>query len=220
VAEEHPPERTEPTERTAPTSLDPEQRGTAVESGAGPQARSASAGWGNRLLGGLIVTVALVVLVLIGAAFLPRWWAHRIGQVADGSFTAGIASGLACGIAFTALPLAALRGVVKRHRSWSARFAFLLLAGLLAAPNLLTLGIVLGTNRAAHAGQRTMDVDAPGFRGATAVGAVLGMVLIVALWSLIAGRHRRKREIVRLKDELRQRDQSPDSRPDTDDPPR
>jgi hypothetical protein len=147
-----------------------------------------------------------VVLVLIAAAFLPRWWAHRIGQVSDGSFTAGIAAGLACGVAFTALPLAALRGVVRRQRSWTARFAFLLFAGLLAAPNVITLGIVVGTSKAAHAGERTMDVDAPGFRGATAAGSVVGALLILLIWSLLAGRGRRKREIARLKGELRQRD--------------
>jgi MFS family permease len=162
---------------------------------------------GSRLLGGLIVAVAVLVLALIAAAFLPRWWAHRIGGVADGSFTAGIAAGLACGVAFTALPLAALRGVVRRHRSWTARFAFLLLAGLLAAPNLITLGIVLGTSKAAHAGERTMDVDAPGFRGATLVGAALGTLLTLLLWSLLAGRRRRMREIARLKDELRQQEE-------------
>ena len=150
------------------------------------------------------MAVAVLVLALIAAAFLPRWWAHRIGGVADGSFTAGIAAGLACGVAFTALPLAALRGVLRRHRSWTARFAFLLLAGLLAAPNLITLGIVVGTSKAAHAGERTMDVDAPGFRGATLVGAVLGTLLTLLLWSLLAGRRRRMREIARLKDELRQ----------------
>jgi hypothetical protein len=165
--------------------------------------------WGTRLLGGLIVAVALVVLVLIGAAVLPRWWAHRIGQVSDGSLTAGIAAGLFCGVVFTALPLLALRGTVRRHRSWTARFSFLLVAGLLGAPNLLTLGIVLGNGNAAHAGERTLDVDAPGFRDATLAGAVIGALLVIAYWVLMANRRRRKREIVSLKQELRRRDEPP-----------
>jgi hypothetical protein len=148
-----------------------------------------------------------VVLVLIGAAVLPRWWAHRIGNVSDGSITAGIAAGLACGVVFTALPVLALRGVVRRHRSWTARFAFLLLAGLLAAPNLLTLGIVVGSGNAAHAGERTMDVDAPGFRGATLAGAIVGVLLVAVYWVLMAGRRRRKRQLEELRAELRKRDQ-------------
>ena len=51
--------------------------------------------------------VALVVL-LAASAFLPRWWSHRIGNQADGSFTNGIGLGLFYGFAFTLLALVLL----------------------------------------------------------------------------------------------------------------
>jgi hypothetical protein len=55
------------------------------------------------------------------------------------------------------------------------------LAALFAVPNLLTLGIVLGTSAASHAGERILDVDGPAFRGGSAWGAVLGGVVALTL---------------------------------------
>jgi hypothetical protein len=158
--------------------------------------------WATR---GLIVLTVLVVLIVVGlalAAFLPRWWAHRIGRVADGSLTAGIAAGLTCGVVFTAAALAALRETVRRGRSWRARWWFLALAVLVAVPNLITLGIVIGSGDAAHAGERTLDVDGPGFRGATLVGCILGAIAMVLLWFLLSSRRRQQNEIARLRAEL------------------
>ena len=50
-------------------------------------------------------------------------------------------------------------------------------AVLLAIPNLLTLGIVLGVGNAAHAGDRILDVEAPAFRGASLAGALIAVGL-------------------------------------------
>ena len=65
--------------------------------------------WQKRALLGLGLVVFVVVAAFLGAAFLPRWWAHRIGAQAGGNFTAGIALGLFYGFVFTAVPLAVLR---------------------------------------------------------------------------------------------------------------
>jgi MFS family permease len=162
--------------------------------------------WVTRLVLALVVVGLAVVGWLVATAFLPRWWAHRIGSVADGSFTAGISAGLVVGAVFTALPLLAVRYMLRRGASWGSRLALLVVAILLAVPNLITLGIVVGTGAGAHAGERTLDVDAPGFRGAALVGAVLGTLLMVALWSLLFGRRRRNRQLAELKGELRRRD--------------
>jgi hypothetical protein len=65
-------------------------------------------------------------------------------------------------------------------------------------PELLTLGIVFGNGNAAHAGERTLDVDAPGYRDATLAGAI-SAVLILALAEYALREHRRgKRELERV----------------------
>jgi hypothetical protein len=170
--------------------------------GAPPAPPPERTAWGARFAVAGLIAVGAIAGWFAATRFLPRWWAHRIGAIADGTFTAGIAAGLACGIAFTLLPLLVLRGSVRRRATWTARFAFLVLALLLAVPNLITLGVVLGTNNAAHAAERTFDVDAPGFRGATLAGAVLGGLLAISLWVLRWRAGHRRRRIADLEAQL------------------
>jgi SAM-dependent methyltransferase len=56
------------------------------------------------------------------------------------------------------IPLLVLWAALKVFRSWKVRAVAAAVAAALAAPNLLTLGIVLGTGNAAHAGDRILDV--------------------------------------------------------------
>ena len=162
----------------------------------------------NRALIAVAVIVALIGAWLLGAAFLPRWWAHRIGGQANGSFAGGILVGIFYGFVFTALPLATLGMAFGKRRPWKARAWMSGAAVLLALPNLLTLGIVIGNGNAAHAGQRTLDVDAPGFRGASLGGAIAALVA-VALWEYLRYSRKRARDQVRhLRAELKARDRS------------
>ena len=124
----------------------------------------------------------------------------------DGSITAGIALGLFYGFVFTFLPLFVLTFAVRRRRSWRARAWLIGLAVLLALPNLFTLGIVIGNSSAAHAGERTLDVRAPDFRGATLVGAIFAVAAVVGLRYLLMSRRRAKEREASLRGELRSRD--------------
>jgi MFS family permease len=149
------------------------------------------------------VIAGLIALALLtAAAFLPRWWAHRIGDQVGGSIASGIGLGLFYGFVFTFLALLALWLVFRRRRSARAYVIGVGIATVLAAPNLLTLGIVLGTGNAAHAGDRTLDVEAPSFRTSALIGAVAAAVAILGLiWLLRARRRARERER-ELRDEL------------------
>ena len=69
------------------------------------------------------------------------------------------------------------------------------LAIVLAGPNLLTLGIVIGSGKAAHAGERTLDVDGPGFRGATLAGAIGAAFAVAAVEYLLASRRWTRRKL-------------------------
>jgi hypothetical protein len=173
-----------------------------------PPARPPQKPLGQRLLLLGVILVAAVVVYFIAAATIPRWWAHRIGDQVDGSGTAGVGLGLFYGFVFTFLPLLVLSFAVVRRRSWRMRAWFLAGAIVLALPNLFTLGIVLGTGSAAHAGERTLDVEGPYFRASTLAGAILGVLAVVGVRYLWYSRRRHKRREDQLRDELRSRDEA------------
>jgi len=150
----------------------------------------------------VVVLLALGVVALLAAsAFLPRWWSHRIADQANGSFSSGIGLGLFYGFTFTLLALALLWFGLRRVSSWKGRLILLAVALLVASPNLLTLGVVVGSGGAAHAGERTLDVEAPGFRASSLVGAIAAAAAVVAAWFLLRSRRRAKEEARALRDE-------------------
>lgn len=154
--------------------------------------------WRNRIIGVLAVAVALVVAYFILASFIPRWWAQRIAAMSGhGSFAKGIWSGLGLGFVCTVVPLFLLMAVVGVWRRRGGRFlagAAAVLALAVSLPNLMTLTIVWGGSNAAHAGERVLDVDAPGFRGASLIGAIVAAALFgLALFLRIRGRLRTRR---------------------------
>jgi MFS family permease len=155
--------------------------------------------WSRRLLVGLIAIVALVVFAFLAAAFVPRWWSHLVGRQVDGSMTVGVALGLFYGFVFTLLPILVARwGFHKRRprKTWAAFAAATVLA---AASNLMTLGVVIGRGGAAHAAERTLDVEAPGFRNSSLAGALVAVVALAALQYLLFSRHRARERLARLR---------------------
>lgn len=151
----------------------------------------------------VVVLLALGVVTLLAAsAFLPRWWSHRIADQANGSFSSGIGLGLFYGFTFTLLALVLLWFGLRRVSSWKGRLILLAVALLVASPNLLTLGVVLGSGGAAHAGERTLDVEAPGFRASSLAGAVVAAAAVLAAWLLLRSRRRSKEEAKALRAEL------------------
>jgi hypothetical protein len=162
--------------------------------------------------GGRVVLVAggvvgLGILYLLAVHWLPRWWSQRVGDQVDGSTTQGVGVGLFYGFVFTLLALAFAGFVLRRWtRSWKAWLVAIGGAALLAAPNLMTLGIVAGSSSAAHAGDRTLDVEAPFFRGGVLFGAIAAGLAYAALQYVLVSRRRGRREAQRLRDDLRTRD--------------
>ena len=160
--------------------------------------------WKRRGIIALVAAVFLLFAVLIGAAFIPRWWAQRIGDQVDGSFSAGIGLGLFYGFVFTGLALVVLYLFFRRRRSWKIWAVGLLIAAIVAAPNLMTLGIVLGSGDAAHAGERILDVDAPGFRNSSAVGAVAALIVVGAVVYLLTSRSRSRSKLKEMEQRERE----------------
>ena len=140
----------------------------------------------------ILVAAVVVALFLIASAFLPRQWALVIGRQVDGNIGQGTLWGLFYGFLFTLLPVLVI-GQARRamFSTWRHKAIVVLVGLLLAMPNWLTLWIVLGNTAAAHAGERILDVDGPGFRWATLFGVILGIavgLLIVFSGAWVRGR--------------------------------
>lgn len=157
---------------------------------------------GRRVFLFVVGAASVVITYLIGAAVLPRWWAQRVGNLIDGSLIVGNTVGFGIGLVFTMAPLFVLAAGWRFKKSWRRAAAFVVVALVVAGPNLLTLGIVIGSGNAAHAGERILDVDGPGFRGGSLVGAIVGAVLTLMLLWLMGSRRRNKRKVDELKSEL------------------
>lgn len=159
------------------------------------------ANWGFRLVLVVAALALLGVAYLFGTTVVPRWWAHRVGNKVDGSLTAGTLYGLFIGFVFAFVPLVIARQTFRRRLSWKGRFAVLLLAIAVAAPNLMTLSIVFGTSNAAHAGERILDVEGSGFRVGSAWGAAIAVVLSIGLFAWTWKWRRDRRQLKNLKGE-------------------
>lgn len=155
-----------------------------------------------------LVTIALLALVgFLGSMALPRWWAYRVGDVVDQKIGNGVFAGVVCGFVFTAIPLLLLRRVFTfKHSGIGARTAWLLLAVLFAAPNLITLFISLGTSNSAHDAQRIMSDESPAFRTSALIGAVFAAAAVLLLWVMLASRRRRRKQIKELQANVADRD--------------
>ncbi|GAC70259.1 hypothetical protein GS4_33_00740 [Gordonia soli NBRC 108243] len=151
----------------------------------------------KRVVAVLIAIALLVIAYFILEAFLPRWWAQQIGQRVDGSFSRGIGTGLVLGIVCTFVPLLLFTlAVVNRGRLRNVPAIVFGIAGIIVAiPNLLSLAVVVGRGNGSHAGQRILDVDAPGFRGASLWGAVVGVLFAVLMGYFIWRYRRRGRQL-------------------------
>ncbi len=171
-----------------------------------PHRDEAATNWVLRIVLVLVALAAAYVAFRVSAAFFPRWWAQRVADQVQGDFSSGTWWGLFYGFVFTFVPLVLLFQIRRRFFSWTWRLIVFVVAVLLAAPNWLTLSVVLGTSKAAHAGERIMDVDAPNFRVATLIGAIIAAVLAVVLTGASLRMKHRKKQVERLRgerDELR-----------------
>lgn len=164
--------------------------------------------WQRRIISVLVVGGAVVVLWLIGAAIIPRWWASRVTDVTQDRLVVGGLFGFFLGFVFTVVPLLALWigfRLRSERRTWKGWVGWLLLAAILALPNLMTLGVVWGSGDAASDGRSKLDTEGNGFRMWSLIGAIAGGVAVLILLYLVRTRGWFRSDNRRLRNEAAER---------------
>ncbi|MFD4367209.1 hypothetical protein [Rhodococcus sp. NPDC058521] len=158
--------------------------------------------WAKKAIGITVLVIELVIAYFILAAYLPRAWAQNVGSLAGGSVAKGVLWGLVFGVLCSFVPLLLFQGAwmtIPRRRFKPVQIGLVALGVIVMIPNLLTSSVVMGDNNAAHAGERILDVYAPGFRGATLVGVILGVLLFLAVAAITVTYRRRRAEAEKMK---------------------
>jgi MFS family permease len=188
-----------------PTRADPTRADQPQAESAGPQQPAVKPGKhiGAKLIAILILVVIAVIAYFVLSAYLPRAWSQTVASMVHRSFGLGILYGLVIGFVFVLLPLMALRQVFRRSPGWALRIIMVIIAVVLAIPNLLTLGIVASSGNAARAGDQILNVDAPAFRGSSLGGAVLAVLVFALVQVLLLGRRRTKAKIKKAEEQAR-----------------
>ncbi len=163
--------------------------------------------WAKKAIGIAVMAVVLVIAYFILAAFLALVGAAHC-VVGERQFQRRNRVGAAVRSPCAPWSRSSSSGRSGRCASASmlesCRSLALALGVIFALPNLLSLTVVLGNNNAAHAGERILDVDGPGFRGASVVGAVLGVALFLGLVALGYMYKKRGKDLDKMRGELKQ----------------
>ncbi|MGR0160924.1 hypothetical protein [Paenarthrobacter nitroguajacolicus] len=143
--------------------------------------------WGVKIVLILVAVLVAVAAYFILGAILPRWWSDVIAGQIRRDLGASVLVGMFYGFTFTFIPLLVAWQATRKAVTWPWKIAIVLVAVAIATPNLLTAGIAFGSTESAHAGQRTLSVDAGFFTTWTAISAIAAVVVFIAvtvLWAL------------------------------------
>jgi carbon starvation protein CstA len=150
--------------------------------------------WAPRIIFGAVAILFLAIAYFALAAVLPVWWANVIRNQVQGNLGAGILVGMFYGFVFTFVPLLVAWQATRKSLSWPWKLVTLVVAVAVAAPNLLTAGIMFGSSQAAHNGQRILGTEATWFPLWTQIAAIAAVVIFVVgviLWKIWRQRGRK-----------------------------
>lgn len=161
--------------------------------------------WGVKIILILVAVLVAVAAYFILGAILPRWWSDVIAGQIRRDLGASVLVGMFYGFVFTFVPLLVAWQATRKAVSWPWKIAIVMVAVAIATPNLLTAGIAFGSTESAHAGQRTLSVDAGFFTTWTAISAVAAVVVFIAVTILWALWRRRGKQMKALRQAENQR---------------
>lgn len=160
----------------------------------------------NRVIKWVLAALALILLYFFVTRFLPRWWANRVVAIVDARVTVGWLFGIFIGFLFTLAPLLVVWfGVRSRsqRRTWRGWLGWVLAAIVAAAPNLMTLGIVIGVSNAARDAGQKLNTSGDGFRSGTVLGVALALAGALFTVYLIRSRRSARSQNRQLRAEVR-----------------
>lgn len=160
--------------------------------------------WGVKIILILVALLVAVAAYFILGAILPRWWSDVVAGQIRRDLGASVLVGMFYGFVFTFVPLVVAWQATHKAVSWPWKIVILLAAVAIATPNLLTAGIVFGSTESAHAGQRTLSVDAGFFTTWTAISAVAAAAIfavVTVLWALWRRRGKQMRVLKQAENE-------------------
>jgi ABC-type multidrug transport system permease subunit len=174
--------------------------------------------WGVKIILILVALLVAAAAYFILGAILPRWWSDVIAGQIRRDLGASVLVGMFYGFVFTFIPLLVAWQATRKAVSWPWKIVILLVAVAIATPNLLTAGIAFGSTESAHAGQRTLSVDAGFFTTWTAVSAIAAVVVFIGvtiLWALWRRRGKQMKALRQAETErMRAAKQAEAERPD------
>lgn len=158
-------------------------------------------GFGETIGNGLLF-VGLLVFLALGALFgwlIAIWfgfraWANWLGNRIDGNMVEGTLWGLCLGFFFSLIPLIVARQALRRRLSFVARMVILVIAVVVALPNIATLSIRFGTDKGSEIARNILQTDASGLITGTYIGMGfgVGVFLLLVVWGLIRWNDKRK----------------------------
>ncbi|QXQ11459.1 hypothetical protein [Paeniglutamicibacter sp. Y32M11] len=167
-------------------------------SSADTQREDSSPRWGLRIGLGVAAIIILAIVYLVVLLFLPVWWATRVSNQTQGSVTSGIILGLTYGFVFTFVPLLIAWQARYKKVSWPWKAVIVVLAIIVAIPNLLTLSIYANSSGAAAKARSMIDISATWFPSWTMGGAAAALILFVgiaAFWHLWRARGKKMKSL-------------------------
>ncbi|ASN38822.1 hypothetical protein [Paeniglutamicibacter terrestris] len=167
-------------------------------SSADTQREDSSPRWGLRIGLGVAAVIILAIVYLVVLLFLPVWWATRVTNQTQGSVTSGIILGLTYGFVFTFVPLLIAWQARYKKVSWPWKAVIVVLAIIVAIPNLLTLSIYANSSGAAAKARSMIDISATWFPSWTMGGAAAALILFVGIatfWHLWRARGKKMKSL-------------------------
>jgi hypothetical protein len=175
------------------------------EPAAAKPVRRSKVSWQTRAVLAVLLLVLLVVAGAVMSTVLPVWWATTIGTQVGGDLGGSILVGMFYGFTFTLVPLLVAWQARYKRVGWPLKAALLVVAVLLAAPNLLTAGIALGSSNSAHQAQRILGTEATWFIPWTLYSAIAAALVFAAIALLWSTWRRRGRELKGMRAAERER---------------